>query len=417
MMVFCICYFDAALMTKLYVSLILLGLLLVAGCTTGSPTPTLIPTPTSTLVSTATVIHTASPSPTATAMPTPTATPRSTQTPTSVPTATSTPTPTPTATLTPTATPTLATVIERLRPSVVRIDTDLGVGSGVIIETNASDGSALVLTNHHVISWVSSINVRVNDSETYTGSIVGADGFKDIAIVKICCSDRFQALPQADVSEIEPGNKVIAIGYALAIEGPATITSGIISASRYNSDTGTWWIQHDAAINPGNSGGPLLSSEGEFLGINTFSLVSPVQGLEGLHFAISLQTVNLILPELKAGQLTALTPTPIPLLPGQFPPIFNQFIGTVTLGGIPAPNRLFIEARVRWWRSNTDPDQSQGKTFAGSYNTIIVGPNDWALHQGTVTFHLGDLQAEETAIYDGRRFLVVTLNLTFPELP
>ena len=72
---------------------------------------------------------------------------------------------------------------------------------------------------------------------------------------------------------------------------------------------------------------------------------------------------------------------------------------------------------MRWWRSDTDQDQSQGKTFEGSYNTIIVGPNDWALQGEAITFHIGDLQAEETAIYDGRRFLVVTLNLTFPEPP
>ena len=71
---------------------------------------------------------------------------------------------------------------------------------------------------------------------------------------------------------------------------------------------------------------------------------------------------------------------------------------------------------MQWWRSNPD----QGKTFDGSYNTIIVGPNDWALQKGTITFHIGDLQAEETAIYDGMRFQIpdeMILDLTFLEPP
>jgi len=68
---------------------------------------------------------------------------------------------------------------------------------------------------------------------------------------------------------------------------------------------------------------------------------------------------------------------------------------------------------VKWWRS----DPNQGKTFGGNYNTIIVSPNDWALLGAVITFHLGDLQAEETAVYDGRKFQMpnqMILNLTFP---
>lgn len=69
---------------------------------------------------------------------------------------------------------------------------------------------------------------------------------------------------------------------------------------------------------------------------------------------------------------------------------------------------------MKWWSSNTDPEQSQGKVFKGTYNTISVGPNDWALDGETITFHYGTLQAAETAVYNGKSFRVVTLNLTFP---
>ena len=108
------------------------------------------------------------------------------------------------------------------------------------------------------------------------------------------------------------------------------------------------------------------------------------------------------------------TPTPIATPFGGLILLPNQFSGTVTVGGQSPPNGTFVEARVRWWRSNTDPEQSQGKVFNGNYNLISVAPNDGALNGETITFHFGDLQAEETAIYNGRAFLPLTLNLTFP---
>ena len=73
-----------------------------------------------------------------------------------------------------------------------------------------------------------------------------------------------------------------------------------------------------------------------------------------------------------------------------------------------------MEARIKWWRSNTNPEQSQGKVFNGSYSLISVSPNDWALNGEIITFHFGDLQAPETAVYKGGTFQVLTLNLTFP---
>jgi hypothetical protein len=67
-----------------------------------------------------------------------------------------------------------------------------------------------------------------------------------------------------------------------------------------------------------------------------------------------------------------------------------------------------VEARIRWYHSEP------AKVFEGSYTAIIVSPNDWALQGETITFHYGDLQAEETAIYKGRTFQVMNVDLTFP---
>jgi serine protease Do len=89
---------------------------------------------------------------------------------------------------------------------VVRIDTNLGTGSGVIFETNTSDGSALLLTNYHVVEGASSITVVVNDSVTYIGTLLGVDPLRDLTVVRICCSTSLQALPFGDVSEVQAGD-------------------------------------------------------------------------------------------------------------------------------------------------------------------------------------------------------------------
>ena len=88
--------------------------------------------------------------------------------------------------------------------------------------------------------------------------------------------------------------------------------------------------------------------------------------------------------------------------------MFNQFYGEATIGGVPAADGTLIEARVQWWRS--DPST----VYQGKYSNIIVTPNDWALNGKIVTFHTGELQALETAIYNGRTFQLMSINLTFP---
>ena len=129
-------------------------------------------------------------------------------------------------------------------------------------------------------------------------------------MVSICCGS-FQTLPFGNAAALQPGDEVVAIGYALGLPGQATVTRGIVSAVRYDSTHRSDVIQTDAAINPGNSGGPLLSLSGEILGINTFRYDESQSGrpTEGLGFAISGTTVQQQIPTLRAGT-PAPTPTP-----------------------------------------------------------------------------------------------------------
>ncbi|MFH1560125.1 MAG: S1C family serine protease [Chloroflexota bacterium] len=214
-------------------------------------------------------------------------------------------------------------MIQQVRPSVVRIDTNLSTGSGVIFEVSASDGSAKALTNYHVIEGASSITVVVNDSVSYGGTVLGVDSLRDLAVVRICCNAGFQALPFGDASIIQAGDELIAMGYALGIQGAASVTRGIVSAVRYDSNTSRWVIQTDAPINPGNSGGPLLSASGEILGINTYIIRSSQSGVavEGFGFAVSQETIKVVLPGLKNQPLVPLpTATLTPQSTGGFGP-------------------------------------------------------------------------------------------------
>ena len=191
---------------------------------------------------------------------------------------------------------------------MVRIDTNLGSGSGVIFETNASDGSALVITNYHVIEGNSSISVLINDSTSYAGVLLGIDPLRDLAVVRICCDADSQSLPFGEASEVEVGDEVIAIGYALGLQGEATVTRGIVSAIRYDGDSDRWVIQTDAPINPGNSGGALNSRSGKLIGINTFKVETTQSGrpVEGFGFAVSQETVEQALPVLTSESQVAL---------------------------------------------------------------------------------------------------------------
>ena len=251
---------------------------------TPTPTPEVTPTPDAIATREAAIAATieALRSRGSTRTPTPTFTPA--PTPTTAP-----PTPTPTLmpppqspTPTPTTVPQLVAMVERVRPSVVQILAELegdlfGFGSGVIIEVDAS-ASALVLTNYHVIQDGRRIQVLVNDSTIYTAVIAGADPLRDLALLRICCSTDFRAVPFGDASNLSPGTEVVAIGYPL----PDLIEE----------------------LAPGSSSPTVTSGltlSGEIVGINTFGLFISGVSVEGFGFAVSEETISAVLPVLRAG--------------------------------------------------------------------------------------------------------------------
>ncbi len=141
----------------------------------------------------------------------------------------------------------MSSMVKQARPAVVRIQTSSGSGSGVIFETQGRTG--YVVTNHHVVEGEARVNVIVNDSVTYRGTVLGTDRVRDLAVVSICCAN-FRTLPFGNAATLQPGDEVVAIGYALGLPGQATVTRGIVSAVRYDSAYRSDVIQTDAAINP-----------------------------------------------------------------------------------------------------------------------------------------------------------------------
>ena len=179
--------------------------------------------------------------------------------------------------------------IARALAAVVRIETDLGLGSGFIID---SDG--LILTNNHVISDAEEVTVFLEDGTSFDGTILGRDLVRDLAVVKIEATD-LTALELGTLSRVPLGSDVVVLGYPLGIED-LSVASGLVSSIRLDKGRNITWIQTDAAVNPGNSGGPLLNLQGQVIGVVSAKFVGAA--IEGVGFAVSSNTVILYLDRL-----------------------------------------------------------------------------------------------------------------------
>jgi len=186
-------------------------------------------------------------------------------------------------------------ITAKSRDAIVRIKTDLGSGSGFIIE---SDG--LILTNNHVIRDAEEITVYLTDDTSYDGTVVFRDMVHDIALVRIDATN-LPALEIGDLSGVELGQQVVVLGYPLGKES-ISVTSGLVSSIEYDDGSNIVWVQTDSAINPGNSGGPLLDFHGRVIGIVSVKMVGVA--VEGVGYAISANTVKLYLPELETQDTT-----------------------------------------------------------------------------------------------------------------
>jgi serine protease Do len=179
------------------------------------------------------------------------------------------------------------------------------LGSGVIVS-----GDGYIVTNNHVVSRATQIQVLLSDKRTFKGKVVGADPQTDIAVIKIDATN-LPVVPFGDSSQMKVGDTVMAFGNPFGQR--FTVTRGIVSAlGRSLSDPDKFedLIQTDAAINPGNSGGALVNVRGQVIGINTAIIPgSSGPGGEasfiGIGFAIPSNTAKHVMEDLiKTGKVS-----------------------------------------------------------------------------------------------------------------
>jgi S1-C subfamily serine protease len=194
----------------------------------------------------------------------------------------------------------MVSVIKRVSPSVVEIQTDSGLGSGVIYDAGGD-----IVTNAHVVGTATTFQVTLSNGHTYTGTLVGTYVPDDIAVIKISATGLSPAT-FGDSSGLSVGDFVLAMGNPLGLQ--SSVTEGIVSAlSRQVSEpTGNALpdvIQTSAAINPGNSGGALVDLNGNVVGIPTLAATDPQLGgsAPGIGFAISSNRAKVVADQLIAG--------------------------------------------------------------------------------------------------------------------
>jgi serine protease Do len=202
--------------------------------------------------------------------------------------------------------PNIADVVAKVKPSVVAINTEVitydifrnpykqtGAGSGWIIDENGR-----IVTNNHVVEGAKSVTVTLADGRTFPASVVGADAYSDLAVVKIDARN-LNAASVGNSSQLRVGDWVVAIGNPLGLGISAK--EGIISRLGVSLEVSSGQTLYDlietsAAINPGNSGGPLVNMAGEVIGITSAKIATV--GVEGMGYAISINTAMPIIKEL-----------------------------------------------------------------------------------------------------------------------
>jgi serine protease Do len=212
-------------------------------------------------------------------------------------------------------------VVQHVLPAVVNVTTNIlqsggqggqGVGTGFVVR---SDG--IIVTNCHVVEHASKITVSSSDKtpKQYDARVIGGDCIHDVAILKVNAT----GLPTVSLgssSGLQLGQRVVALGYALALEGGPTVTTGIVSAldrtitatdpscdtCQNHQRTYAGAIQTDAAINHGNSGGPLVNMQGQVVGINT----AGDDNAQNIGFAIAIDSIKQTITDAETHPLAPL---------------------------------------------------------------------------------------------------------------
>ncbi len=244
-----------------------------------------------------------------------------------------------------------------------------GTGTGFVW-----DQQGHIVTNFHVVQGGDRASVTLNDGSTYAATIIGTAPDKDIAVLHIDAPPtKMLPLPVGQSSSLKVGMKVLAIGNPFGLD--QTLTTGVISGlgREIKSMSGrpiTDVIQTDASINPGNSGGPLLDSSGRLIGINT-AIYSPSGANAGIGFAVPVDTVNAIVPQLlKHGKIVR---------PGLGISIGNDALAArVGIDGVivlqVAPNGAAQKAGIE----GVGRDPQSGAAVAGD---VIVGIDNNVIHK------------------------------------
>ena len=183
-------------------------------------------------------------------------------------------------------------------PTTVDYNFRWGSGSGIIW-----DQEGHVVTNYHVLTDAWDLMVRLPDFTDWPARLVGYDEDKDLAVLKVeAPADLLTPLAIGRSDSLRVGQKAYSLGNPFGLS--SSLTEGIISALERTIRSGTGAgriiqnvIQTDAAINPGNSGGPLLDSAGRLIGVTT-AMVSEAGNSSGIGFAIPVDTVNRVVPDL-----------------------------------------------------------------------------------------------------------------------
>ncbi|MGA3029707.1 MAG: trypsin-like peptidase domain-containing protein [Candidatus Limnocylindrales bacterium] len=198
----------------------------------------------------------------------------------------------------------MVAVIKQVTPAVVEIETDAGLGSGVIYDSKGD-----IVTNAHVVGTSTTFTVTLSNGHTYPGTLVGSYTPDDIAVIHINATGLTPAT-FGDSSQLAVGDFVLAMGNPLGLQ--SSVTEGIVSAlGRQVSEPNGYAlpdvIQTSAAINPGNSGGALVDLNGHVVGIPTLAATDPQLGgaASGIGFAISSNRAKTIADQLiTAGKVT-----------------------------------------------------------------------------------------------------------------
>jgi serine protease Do len=259
-----------------------------------------------------------------------------------------------------------------------------GTGSGIVYDVR--DGNTYIVTNEHVVSEATSIEIVFNDEDQtrLNATLVGSDVYTDIAVLRV---EGFEAAVIAQFGKTEDlrlGQTVIAIGNPLGLDFAGSTTMGVVSGHdrsvsipiSTNGQSQNWSmtvLQTDAAINPGNSGGALINLAGEVIGINSMKIAGSRSSVEGMSFSIPTYIALPIIEDLEAyGEVTR------PLLG----------VSLVNLGFIPGNIRAEINL----------PDDVTAGVFV---NEVVLNSmaDEMGIEAGDVITHIGDVEIDDGSAF------------------